>query len=228
MTLIMWQCKKEEFSFQFHIIYPVNGLLMQMLVMVLSYCCCFFCCLSVLEVIKGHYQHAAHAGLRLTSADFLLYFNSISRNKRHGYGSLGSSLSPLLFINGVLHSGSAIEPDSLKVIQHFSIRGQQMDFSLHCNETKVRFFQTDRVALKRDEGEMRGWRIGICFRTSFLYSPNNSKGSSSLVILGIHTHTVVHMHKMSPESEKAVFSFCFCVFTFQLLGGREEHISCLM
>lgn len=116
---------------------------MQMLVMVLSCCCCFFCCLSVLEVIKGHYQHAAHAGLRLTSADFLLYFNSISRNKRHGYGSLGSSLSPLLFINGVLHSGSAIEPDSLKVIQHFCIRGQQMDFSLHCNKTKVRFFQTE-------------------------------------------------------------------------------------
>lgn len=55
--------------------------------------------------------HAAHGGLRLTSADFLLYFNSISRNKRHDYVSLGSRLLPLLFISVVLHSESAIGTD---------------------------------------------------------------------------------------------------------------------
>lgn len=51
---------------------------------------------------KNRDLHAAHAGLRLTSADFSPYFNSISRNIRHGYESQGSGLSPLIFISVVL------------------------------------------------------------------------------------------------------------------------------
>lgn len=53
--------------------------------------------------------HAAHAALRLTSADFSPYFNSISRNTRHGYRSRGERRSPLIFISAQRCSQAALE-----------------------------------------------------------------------------------------------------------------------
>ena len=113
-TLTKKQEERREVSLKFHIIYPWKHLID------------FYygphqwgyhvsappsSCLSLLGVLgsKGspwavikRDLHAAHAGLRLTSADFLLYFNSISRNIRHGYESRGSGLSPLIFISAGL------------------------------------------------------------------------------------------------------------------------------
>lgn len=57
--------------------------------------------------------HAAHAALRLTSADFPPCFNSISRNTRHGYrsqeGGGAPRRSPLIFISASRRSQAALE-----------------------------------------------------------------------------------------------------------------------
>lgn len=67
--------------------------------------------------------HAAHAGLRLTSADFWVEFTSVSRNTRHSYESPRSGLSSLIFISTVLLSHLKKQPGLSKVTNERTMAG---------------------------------------------------------------------------------------------------------
>lgn len=106
-----------------------------------------FYCLSVLGLKWSEWiemnLHAAHSYMRLTSADFFLYFNSVSRNIRQGYESLGSGLSPLIFISVLLHSvgyGDGLDDWSNTPTEKstFTIRGQWMSPSLWRGRWSIR------------------------------------------------------------------------------------------